>query len=734
MSVCVFSEVTFSQDGITYTLDETTSSATITSSSGLSAANVVIPSTVVYQGTSYAVTAIANEAFLYKTILVSVTMPISLKTIGNYAFKNCSNLETIEFPNELQSIGNYAFQNCSSLQTVTIPASVSSIGTAAFHLTDMKDVYMLATTPPVCDGSSTFTDASQNGATIHLPNESFYDYYCADGWMYLRNHFTVEGGVFSVRFYDKTPGMEGDGNLLLVKIPNYSDNYTEQPVPYGQAPLVIPSPTYPTYSAQYPFGSYHYGYTWVGWDVDYSSVTSDLIIHTRYAANPYTITFKNDNDTILEEALFEFNEVPFYSKGTPYKAADAEYSYEFLGWKSKSTGQTIQTLPAVVQDETYTAVYTAVDRRYVITFEDGNGNILQRTEYSKNALPAYSGPEPAKAGLTFAGWTPEITAATADATYRPVFKARVIFNDEWGQEWQNSLWEVGATPTYSGETPTHEQDAQYTYAFKEWPAISAATQNATYTAVFDKTLRKYRVAFFKDEQILQDEQLEYGTMPEYKGADLTYTSEGVKYNHVGWTPEIHAVNEEQFYYARFSEVPRYFVVFYDCDGSTELKKGYVEEGQDAVAPTESQEDGHLITGWDKDFTNVQSDLNVYAECELEKYTITLTAEHGTINVTDNMSNPVDVSVPVEYGTQLTFIAVPDEGYRFVKWGDELTENTRQITVVEPIELTALFELQDGTALVNTSADNQTGRKFLRNGQLFIELNGKTYNARGAEVK
>ena len=293
MSVCVFSEVTVIQDGITYTLDETTT--TITSSSGLTNANVVIPAMVVYQGTSYAVTAIALDAFSYQTILVSVTMPISLKSIGNYAFRNCSNLETVEFPNALQFIGNYAFQNCSSLQTVTIPASVTNIGTAAFHLTGLTDVYMLSTTPPTCDGTSTFTDASQNTATIHLPNESFYDYYCADGWMYLRSGFTVEGGVYTVRFYDKTPGVEDDGNLLLVRIPNYMGTFEEQPVPYGQAPLVIPAPTYPTYSVLYPFGSTHGGYSWAGWDVDYSSVTSDLVIHTRYVSEPYTITFKNDN-------------------------------------------------------------------------------------------------------------------------------------------------------------------------------------------------------------------------------------------------------------------------------------------------------------------------------------------------------------------------------------------------------------------------------------------------------
>ena len=411
-------------------------------------------------------------------------------------------------------------------------------------------------------------------------------------------------------------------------------------------------------------------------------------------ANPYTVTFKNYNDTVLEEALFEYGTVPSYSKGTPHRDADADYSYVFWGWFCPSTGQNLQVLPAVTGNVTYVAVYSQVDRSYTITFEDGEGNVLQQSDWQKNVVPVYSGVTPTKEGLEFYGWSPELLPATANATYTPVFKARIIFNDEWGQEWQNSLWDLGATPSYSGETPTHAQDAQYTYTFNNWPAISAATANATYTAVFDQTLRSYRIAFFNGEQLLQDEQLEYGTMPVYNGQDLTYTAEGVTYQHVGWTPEIHAVNGEQFYYARFEEVTRYFVVFYDCDGTTELKKGWVVEGEAAVAPAlESQQPGSVITGWDKAFDNIQSDLNVYAVCETETFTVTITAENGSVAVTDENNDPVDLSLPVEYGTILTLVATADEGFVFDKWSDDNTENTRTITVTADTTLSALFNVR-----------------------------------------
>ena len=95
--------------------------------------NVVIPTTVTYQGVTYDVTSIDGEAFEYCSSLTSVTIPNSVTSIGYAAFRNCSSLTSITIPNSVTSIGDWAFDDCSSLTSVTLPENVTYIGSYAFY-------------------------------------------------------------------------------------------------------------------------------------------------------------------------------------------------------------------------------------------------------------------------------------------------------------------------------------------------------------------------------------------------------------------------------------------------------------------------------------------------------------------------------------------------------------------------------------------------------------------------
>ena len=103
------------------------------------AGDLIIPDTVTYNGSSYCVTSIGDNAFGCSsygegcTLLTSITIPNSVTTIGESAFYKCTSLTSITIPNSVTSIGNSAFYECTSLTSVTIPNSVTTIGENAFQ-------------------------------------------------------------------------------------------------------------------------------------------------------------------------------------------------------------------------------------------------------------------------------------------------------------------------------------------------------------------------------------------------------------------------------------------------------------------------------------------------------------------------------------------------------------------------------------------------------------------------
>ena len=130
-----------------------------------------IPETVTYNGTTYSVTSIGDDAFNRCSALTSVTIPNSVTSIGMHAFYQCKSLISITIPNSVTSIGNGAFSGCSSLTSVTIGNSVTSIGMVAFSGCSLSSITIPNSLTTI--GYAAFKCPSLNSIVVESGNATY---------------------------------------------------------------------------------------------------------------------------------------------------------------------------------------------------------------------------------------------------------------------------------------------------------------------------------------------------------------------------------------------------------------------------------------------------------------------------------------------------------------------------------------------------------------------------------
>lgn len=297
-------------------------------------------------------------------------------------------------------------------------------------------------------------------------------------------------------------------------------NRSSQSVAYGSKGSC--TLTMPTNDAQYT-------YTFQGWytaaNGGGTKVGSSLTLETPsvtgaatyYAyvtrtVNSYTWTFNANGGTGNTTKTLNYNGT-LSTLPTASKAADAQYTYTFVGWfdTSASTGGTqLTTSTKCTGNKTWYARYTATTNKYTFTFNPNGGSTPSSSSITKNyneaigTLPTCSKAADNTYTYTFAGWFD--TSASSGGTQLTT-TTKVTSNKTWYARWTATYKNYTVTWNGNGGTPSkssssfHYNAALGTlptatrtgYTFKGWSTSASGSVNVSTTTKVTGNVTYYAV-------------------------------------------------------------------------------------------------------------------------------------------------------------------------------------------------------------------------------------------------
>lgn len=121
--------VKFVDDGLLFAI--TSESTVEVAASENVTTELTIPATAEYEGTTYTVTAIGQQAFMGDKTLNYIHFPNTLLEIKDWAFRE-SGLKAVTFPNSLVKTGGQSFAYCEDLESVDFGSGIETIGASTF--------------------------------------------------------------------------------------------------------------------------------------------------------------------------------------------------------------------------------------------------------------------------------------------------------------------------------------------------------------------------------------------------------------------------------------------------------------------------------------------------------------------------------------------------------------------------------------------------------------------------
>lgn len=388
---------------------------------------------------------------------------------------------------------------------------------------------------------------------------------------------------------------------------------------------------------------------------------ADVVLTAVWQENPteYTVQFYVDGSLIGQEKGVAGSYV------TLKPAPQAKDGYTFIGWQSSVGEGTVYPAKSRFEVPATNVKMNAVWEKnsYTVTWKNDDGTILAKDTVEVGSTPEYVGAKPTKeataeTSYTFVGWDPEVAPVTEDVTYTAQFEGTVRtytvkFYNADGTLLESKQVEYGTVPKL-GRKPTLEGDAQYSYTFKSWsPKLVPVTGDAEYYATYTKTVNTYTVTWVIDGTS-ETQTYEYGKMPAHADPVKTATDDAV-YTFEGWTPALSIVTGNVTYTAQFTETAKHTVSYNLNGGTPAFASAKYAEGEAVNTPADvPTKTGYVFTGWLISFEN--KTVNAKGSFSMPNTDVTLTAQ-WRVAITGNVYipaiDPVHGVHGMPYRAQLT---------------------------------------------------------------------------------
>lgn len=242
---------------------------------------------------------------------------------------------------------------------------------------------------------------------------------------------------------------------------------------------------------------------------------------------------------------------------------------------------------------------------------------------------------------------------------------------------------------YKGEVPTKTMNYSTVYTFSGWDKELKVTGNMDFFATYNSETRKYLQNFYYDDtllasyDVLADDYVDYlGIKPaNWQDKEYMYTFSGWKKQNGGKVSLPYMVNGQNNFIADFSKTPIYYTVnFYDSNNQIikSFFKRYKEAIPNNLIPQPSKEATNekvfRFSHWDKDFSNIIEDLNIYPifnEYEREHRYIYQLINNQALITGSHFEEEIEYSIPSRI-----------EGYPVLGIADNAFKNFVNIEVVK----------------------------------------------------